>query len=763
MNDTLYQKNSFSRDLKSLSYVKNKTYSYSLEGKEFKVELNNWAEQASGSVLVRLGDTIVLATAVMNKIPKEGGDFFPLTVDYEEKFYATGKILGSRFVKRETRPSEEAILIDRLIDRSIRPRFDMRMRNETQVVVTVLSIDDQNDPDVPSILAASMALGLSDIPWQGPIAAIRVGEKDGQFILNPLYEERDGFNLDLVISGTKDKINMIEAGANEISEERFSEAVEWGYKFLKELINFQETVVKENQKQKTDVKLFEAPEDLKQLIKKDFSAKIENAVYQKNKKSANEMTTQTLEEWLAASEKNFPDTFQKNVAEYLFKEEVNEIIHKKIIEKGERPDGRKTDELRPLSASIALLPRVHGSGLFMRGETHALATLTLGSPGDEQIVEGMETRAKKHFLLHYNFPPYSTGETKPMRGPGRREIGHGALARRAILPLLPQKEEFPYTIRIVSEIMSSNGSTSMASVCGASLALMDAGVPIKKPAAGAAMGLMLNEKGEYKVLTDLQGQEDHHGDMDFKVAGTRDGINAVQLDVKIEGITFPMIRDTLKQAHKARLQILDLMESVISEPRKELSPYAPRIVTIKINPEKIGALIGPGGKVINEIIAKTGVAIDIEDDGTVFITSEKAEGMEMALELVKDLTREIKPGEIFEGRVSRMFEFGAMVEILPKQEGLVHISELAPWRVNKVSDILNLGDTVKVMVKNIDDQGRVNLTYKDVPGQYSDEELKRDRENHHDSSIIEEERSYGDSGRGRGHGDRGGPRHRRRY
>ena len=760
MNDLIKPWFQFLRDPKNLSYVNNKTYSYSLDGKEFKIELNNWAEQASGSVLVRLGDTMVLATAVMNKTPKEGGDFFPLTVDYEEKFYATGKILGSRFVKRETRPSEEAILIDRLIDRSIRPRFDMRIRNEVQVVVTVLSIDDQNDPDVPSILAASLALSLSDIPWQGPIAAVRVGEKNGKFILNPLYEERDGLNLDLVVSGTKDKINMIEAGANEISEEKFAEAVEWGYKFLKEMINFQESVISENQKEKTKVKIFEAPEDLKQLIKKEFSAKIEKAVYQKDKKSANEMTALVLDEWLLGAAEISPDNFQKNAAEYLFNEEINEIIHKKIIEKGERPDGRKVDELRKISASIALLPRVHGSGLFMRGETHALATLTLGSPGDEQIIEGMETRTKKHFLLHYNFPPYSTGETKPMRGPGRREIGHGALARRAILPLLPNREEFPYTIRVVSEIMSSNGSTSMASVCGASLALMDAGVPIKKPAAGSAMGLVLNEKGEYKVLTDLQGQEDHHGDMDFKVAGTRDGINAVQLDVKIEGITFQMIRDTLKQARKARLEILDLMESVIKEPRSELSPYAPRIVTLKINPEKIGALIGPGGKVINEIIAKTGVAIDIEDDGTVFITSEKAEGMERALEIVKDLTREIKPGEIFEGKVSRMFEFGAMVEIMPRQDGLVHISELAPWRVNKVSDILNIGDTIKVMVKNIDDQGRINLTYKDVPGQYSEEEIKQGRENHRDS--IEEERPYGGGDRGRGHSG-GRPQHRGRY
>src|SRR3989338_2897034 len=433
MNDLIKPWFQFLRDPKNLSYVNNKTYSYSLDGKEFKIELNNWAEQASGSVLVRLGDTMVLATAVMNKTPKEGGDFFPLTVDYEEKFYATGKILGSRFVKRETRPSEEAILIDRLIDRSIRPRFDMRMRNEVQVVVTVLSIDDQNDPDVPSILAASLALSLSDIPWQGPIAAVRVGEKNGKFILNPLYEERDGLNLDLVVSGTKDKINMIEAGANEISEEKFAEAVEWGYKFLKEMINFQESVISENQKEKTKVKIFEAPEDLKQLIKKEFSAKIEKAVYQKDKKSANEMTALVLDEWLLGAAEISPDNFQKNAAEYLFNEEINEIIHKKIIEKGERPDGRKVDELRKISASIALLPRVHGSGLFMRGETHALATLTLGSPGDEQIIEGMETRTKKHFLLHYNFPPYSTGETKPMRGPGRREIGHGALAGKALL------------------------------------------------------------------------------------------------------------------------------------------------------------------------------------------------------------------------------------------------------------------------------------------------------------------------------------------
>lgn len=706
-----------------------KSYSYALEGKTLNVEINNWAEQASGSVVVRLGDTMVLATATMNPVAREGGDFFPLTVDYEERFSAAGKILGSRFIKRETRPTEEAILVMRLIDRTIRPRFNMRMRNEVQVVVTALSIDEDNDPDMPALLASSLALSLSDIPWDGPVAGVRVGRKDGKFILNPTYPERVDIDMDVAVSGTGEKINMLEAGAKEASEEDFVNAVEWGFEHIKEIVKFQEKIISENRKEKAVISLTPIPEELRTLIKKEFSKKIEEATYQKDKKSRNSKTSEVKKEWAARAFELHPEIFQKGAAEYLFDEEINEIVHKRIIEKGERPDGRKPDELRALSGEVGVLPRVHGSGLFMRGETHALATATLGAPGDAQIVEGMEIRTKKHFLLHYNFPPYSVGETKFMRGPGRREIGHGALAGKAILPMIPEREEFPYTIRVVSEVLSSNGSTSMASVCGATLALMDAGVPIKKPVAGAAMGLMLNEKGEYKVLTDLAGQEDHHGDMDFKVAGTRDGITAVQLDVKIAGITASMIRDTVKQAHTARMKILDAMQSVISAPRAELSPWAPRITILKINPEKIGALIGPGGKVINDIIAQTGAEIDIEDDGTVFVTSEKEEGMARALSLIKQVTKEIKPGELLEGKVTRVLDFGAFVEVGPRQEGLVHISELAPWRVERVTDIVKVGDIVPVKVRNIDDQGRINLSLKDVPGRYSEEDMARARAN----------------------------------
>jgi len=702
-------------------------YSHTLEGKTFHVEINNWAEQASGSVIVRLGDTMILATAVMNPQTREGGDFFPLTVDYEEKFYAAGKILGSRFVKRETRPSEEAILVMRLIDRTIRPRFDLRMRNEVQVIVTALSVDEEHDPDVPALLGASLALGLSDIPWGGPVAGVRVGKADGKLVLNPTYQERVASDLDVAVSGTGERINMLEAGANEISEEEFADAVECGFGFVKELIEFQKTILSKHAKEKVSVPLITPHENLKKLIK-EFSSLIEDAVYQSEKKVMKEKTAEVKAGWTKTAFERFPENFVKSAVDYLFDEEINEIVHRRIIEKGERPDGRRADELRTLTAQVAVLPRVHGSGLFMRGETHVLSSLTLGAPGDELIIEGMEVRAKKRFLHHYNFPPYSVGETKPMRGPGRREIGHGALAGRAILPMIPTRDEFPYTIRIVSEAISSNGSTSMASVCGSTLALMDAGVPIKKPVAGAAMGLMLNDKGDYRVLTDLQGQEDHNGDMDFKVAGTRDGITAVQLDVKIDGITMPMVHDTLKQAHTARMRILETMLATLAAPREELSKWAPRVVTLKINPEKIGALIGPGGKVINDIIAQTGAQIDIEDDGSVFVTSEKEEGMTKALSLIKQVTREIKPGELLEGKVTRILDFGAMVEIGPRQDGLVHVSELAPWRVERVTDIVNMGDIIPVKVKNIDDQGRVNLSLKDVPGRYTDEDVNRGKD-----------------------------------
>lgn len=705
--------------------MEKKTYSLSLEGKQVVVELTNWAEQANGSVLVRLGDTLVLGTAVMSASSREGGDFFPLMVDYEEKFYATGKILGSRFVKRETRPSEGAILAGRMIDRSIRPRFDMRMRNDVQVVITILSVDGENDPDIPSLLAASLALSLSNIPWRGPIAGVRIVKKDGALILNPAYTERKDALLDAVVSGTKEHINMIEAGANEITEDEFATSVQHAHGFIKELIAFQEKIVKENPREKTEVALLPAPKELNDLIKKDFSSRIEDAVYQKVKKNMKQGEGAVREEWIKKAKEAYPDLFLKQSCDYIFDEEVNRLLHKRIIEKGERPDGRKTDEVRPLHAAVGVLPRTHGSGLFMRGETHVLSILTLGAPGDEQIIESMEIQTKRHFLHHYNFPPFSTGEVKPLRGPGRREIGHGALAERALAPFIPAKDVFPYTIRIVSEALSSNGSTSMASVCGSSLALMDAGIPIKKLVAGAAMGLIMNEKGEYKVLTDIQGPEDHHGDMDFKVAGTRDGITAIQMDVKIGGITPSILKDALAQARESRMRILDHMEGIIKEPRPELSPWAPRVFVLKINPEKIGALIGPGGKMINSIIEETGVQIDIEDDGTVFITSEKEEGMKRALAQIKQITREVKPGELFEGKVTRIFEFGAMVEIAPRQEGLIHISELAPWHVEKVTDIVKQGDTVPVKIKNMDEQGRINLSLKDVPGRYSREEIER--------------------------------------
>lgn len=753
------------------AHMSSKTYSHSVAGKTITVELNNWASQAHGSVVVRLGDTMVLATAVMNAHAREGGDFFPLTVDYEEKYYAAGKILGSRFVKRETRPSEEAILVSRLIDRSIRPRFDMRIRNEVQVIVTVLSIDDANDPDIPALLGASLALSLSDIPWDGPVAGIRIGkpapaivtDQKSEFLVNPAYQERIDAHLDLFLSGTGERINMVEAGANEISEDQFAKAAELGFEHIKELIKFQESIIADNPAEKKAVHLLTPRDELRKLLKDEFLTALEAAVYSgaatrgnsdTKKKRFHSVIAEVKEEYIKRVNELYPAVTAKAEADYLFEEEINDIVHRRIIEQGERPDGRKPNELRALHASIGLLPRTHGSGMFMRGETHALAILTLGAPGDAQILEGMEIRTKRRFLLHYNFPPFSVGETKPLRGPGRREIGHGALACRAIMPLLPPQEEFPYTMRIVSEILSSNGSSSMASVCGASLALMDAGVPIKKSAAGAAMGLMLNAKGDYRVLTDIQGPEDHHGDMDFKVAGTRDGVTAVQMDVKIEGITLPMLRDTLADALQARIKILDAMDAVISEPKSELSPLAPRIVVLKINPEKIGALIGPGGKVINEIIAATQAQIDIEDDGTVFVTSENGESMEKALALIKQVTRELKAGELLEGKVTRLLDFGAMVEVGPRQEGLIHVSELAPWHVDKPSDILHVGEIVPVKVKNIDDQGRVNLSLKDVPGRYTDAEIAEGRANNPGSS--------GDGFHQRRGGDRHPPHHRDR-
>ena len=718
-----------------------KAFSTSLGSSTLTVTLTPLAGQANGHVLVRSGDTTVLVTAVMGKTPREGGDFFPLTVDYEERGYAAGKILGSRFVKRESRPSEEAILTARLIDRTIRPRFDLRMRNEVQVIATVLSFDGEHDPDIPALLGASLALSLSDIPWDGPVAGIRIGRTNNALVVNPTIAEREGGELDLMVSGTGTKINMVEAGANELPEEAMLRALGEAHAEIKKLIAFQESIIAEHRPTKTSVPLVAVEGPLRDALVKDFSLRIGDALWTKEKTSRNEKLGALKAEWVTFANKEFPTATPQEV-NYNWEDEMDVVVHRRIIGENQRPDGRKSDELRALAAEVQIVPRVHGTGLFIRGETQALSMLTLGSPGDQLLIEGMEVSTKRRFMHHYNFPPFSVGETKPMRSPGRREIGHGALAERALRPLIPDVATFPYTIRIVSEILSSNGSSSMASVCGSTLALFDAGVPMKKPAAGIAMGLMMepgagnrrqgtgddNEHIKYVVLTDIQGPEDHYGDMDFKAAGTRDGITALQMDVKIDGVTIDMLEKTLAQAKRARLDILAVMQRAIPEPRKDLSPFAPRITVLTIDPAKIGALIGPGGKMINSIIDQTGVDITVEDDGTVFVTSVKAEGMEEAIAMIKQVTKEYKAGELLEGTVVRIFDFGAMVEVAPKTDGLIHISELAPWRVNAVEDIVQIGDKVPVMVRNIDDQGRLNFSLKSVPGRYPEEDIARGEE-----------------------------------
>lgn len=692
--------------------MKSKKFSVDLEGKNLIIEVSQLAEQANGSVLARLGDTIVLATVVMIKHQREGVDYLPLTVEYEEKFYAAGKISGSRFIKREGRPSEEAILAGRLIDRAIRPRFNQKIRNDIQVVLTVLSLDTDNDPDIVALNAASTALMISDIPWNGPVSAVRVGRKDGKFIINPTYAERESSDLDLVVAGFDEKINMIEAGAKEIAENNFDEALMLTQKYLKKISDFQRNIAEEIGKEKQKLEIPTENPELKKEVKDFLADNLEKAIYEKEK-TVRQNKISEIRDSLMNHLKQLEKTEETlKMANLIFEEEIDEIVSRNILEQEKRPDGRQLNELREIYAEIGILPRTHGSGLFIRGNTQALSILTLGSPGDEQTIEGMEFEGKKRFMHHYNFPPYSVGEIGRLQ-PGRREIGHGALAERALLPLIPPREEFPYTIRIVSEILSSNGSSSMASVCGSTLALMDAGVPIKKPVAGIAMGLIMKDENNYKILTDIQGPEDHHGDMDLKIAGTRDGITALQMDVKVEGVTPKILKEAFSQAKEARLQILDKIESVISSPRPNLSPLAPRITVLKINPEKIGSIIGPGGKVINEIIAQTGAAIDIEDDGTVFITSPNEISANRAITWVKDLTRELKVGEILDGKVSRILDFGAIVDLTPGQDGLLHISELAPWRVEKTEDIINIGDVIPVKIKKTE-EGKISLSLKDV-------------------------------------------------
>jgi len=712
------------------------TFKLEIGGKELKVEIRNLAEQASGNVLVQYGDTLVLATAVMSKNESEGAGFFPLTVDYEERFYAAGKILGSRYLRRESRPSDEAILTSRFIDRAIRPCFPQNLKREVQVVVTCLSWDGENDPDIIGLIAASLALSISDIPWSGPIAALRIGKGEEKFILNPTYAEREKSNLDFAVTGmsspsarflgNKDNddvlISMMELEGDEIEESVVVEAIESAKPYLKKLIDFQKEIAEKVGKEK--IKINEPPQDpeLEKEIKDFLGDRLENALYQKDKAERMDDVNQLKDELIYHIRRKYPASMgeedksssSSSAAARIFEEEINRLVHKNAIASEKRPDGRKIDEIRKIQVEVGLLPRTHGSGLFCRGITHALSILTLGAPSDVKLLEGMEVTGKKRFMHHYNFPPYSSGEIKPLRGPGRREIGHGMLAEKALFPLIPSFDEFPYTMRIVTEILSSNGSTSMASVSSSILALMDAGVPIKKQAAGIALGLMQDGKGNYKILTDIQGPEDHHGDMDFKIAGTKDGITAIQMDVKIEGIGEEILKEALARGKRARLQILDEMSKVISSPRPELSPYAPRIIILQINPEKIREVIGPGGKIINEIIEECGVSIDIEDSGRIFITAEKETAGIKAADWIKNITREVKVGEIFQGKVQRILDFGAFVEILPGQDGLVHISQLADYRVNKVEDIVKIGDIIPVKVISIDEQGRINLSLKEA-------------------------------------------------
>lgn len=698
-----------------------KQYQVKAGNKSLIIEFSNLAEQANGSVMIKMGDTVVLASAVMGAEDRTDLDFFPLLVDYEEKYYAAGKIYGSRFLRRESRPSDIAILNSRLIDRTIRPLFSSKMRREVQVVVTCLSIDEKNDPDILGIIAASLALGVSNIPWQGPVAAVRISwSEEKGFLVNPEYEERDEACFNITISGADDLINMIEAEANEAPEDIVKQAIQKGQEEIASINKQLREIIAKVGIPKEEVMLKEWDGELEKKIENFIEDKLESAIYIKNKSERNAQIASIKQELMDHLKSEAYSSESLVDIDPIFNEQINKIVHQNILKNDKRPDLRKLDEVRPLDIMIDILPRPHGSALFMRGETHVLSVVTLGSPSDVLLLQGMEFTGKKRFLHHYNFPAYSSGEVGPLRGPGRREIGHGALGEKALLPIIPSQEEFPYTIRVVSEILSSNGSTSMAATCASSLALMAAGVPIKTHVAGIAMGLMTDKSstgkamGEYKILTDIQGPEDHYGDMDFKVAGTKNGITALQMDVKIEGVDKKILAEILDEAKKARLFILGKMNQVISEPRKNLSPFAPRIFVLKIKKDQIGNLIGPGGRIINKIIDDNEVAIDIEEDGTVFVTAPSDEKAQAAIAEIKNVTKEFVEGEVVKGKVSQIRDFGAIVDLGGKKEGLLHISELAPWRVDKVEDVIHRDEELDLKIKKVEDNGKISLSLKDI-------------------------------------------------
>jgi polyribonucleotide nucleotidyltransferase len=696
-----------------------KEFTIEIAGKPLTVEVSSLAEQANAAVLVKYGETVILATAVMGRKDVEL-DYLPLKVDYEEKFYAAGKIIGSRYVRREGRASEEAILAGRLVDRTVRPLFDSRLRRETQVVVTVLQIDEQNDPEFVGLIGASTALLISDIPWAGPVAGVRIAQFADGFKVNPdnsfLTENPPVF--DAFLSGSKDRINMIELGGLDAQEKDIAKGFTVAQQEINKLIAFQEKIRSEIGKPKTEVKLAEVDPALKAEVDAYLADKLEAAVYQPTKMDHHAAVGALKTELFLHLKEKFAVEGKEihwKSADFLFEEAVNDIVHNNILEKERRPDDRKLDQLRELSGEVGLFSRTHGSSVFVRGNTQALAITTLAAPGAEQMIETMETNGKRRFMLHYNFPPFSVGETGTFRGPGRREIGHGNLARKSLERLIPTKEEFPYTIRVVSEIMSSNGSSSMATVCASALSMMDAGVPLKKPAAGIAMGLMMKDVNTFKVLTDIQGPEDHHGDMDLKVAGTADGVTGMQMDVKVDGLTLEIIEKTLEQAKKARLEILSVMNSVIASPREKLSPFVPTIRQLKIPVERIGLIIGPGGKTINGMIEKFGLAgIDIDEDGGVFVSGAILENVEAAVAVIRGMTREFKVGEIIEGNVIKVLEFGAIVDLGGGKDGMIHVSELKNGFVKKVEEVVKLGDLVRAKIISVDDDGKVRLSIKQL-------------------------------------------------
>ncbi|MEK9168481.1 MAG: polyribonucleotide nucleotidyltransferase [Patescibacteria group bacterium] len=682
-----------------------------IAGKKLTLEVSDIAGQANAAVLGTLGDTSVLVTAVMGKEDRNT-DYFPLSVDYEERFYAAGKILGSRFVRREGRPSEGAVLSGRMIDRTLRPLFDSRMRRDIQMVITVLSYDEKNDPDFISLLSASTALLISDIPWDGPVAGLRlIKTKNGDLLINPTNPEliEKPILFESFVSGTEDKINMIELAGNEAKEDDIIDAFEKAQIEIKKLVAFQNQIKEKIGKPKAEILLKEIDPEIKNKALGFLEGKLEQAIYVADKSEQQDNLSKLKTNLFDYLKQEGVSDFSG--VEYLFEEEIDEIVHKNILESEKRPDARKLDEIRSLYAEVGLFKRLHGSALFARGNTQSLAVVTLGAPGAEQLIETMESTTKRRFMLHYNFPPYSTGEVKRLGVTGRREIGHGALAGKAVQSLIPSQEEFPYTIRIVSEILSSNGSSSMATVCASSMALMDAGVPIKKAIAGIAMGLMIDQQN-YKILTDIQGPEDHYGDMDCKVAGTEDGIAAVQMDVKIEGITPKILKEVLIQAKKARLEILEAMKKTIDKSRPQVSSFAPIIMIVEINPERIGEVIGPGGKMIKKITKETGVdAIDIEESGRIFVASSDPEKAMAAVNYIKSLTREFQIGEIIEGEVIKILDFGAIVDLGGGNDGMIHVSELKQGFVEKVEDVVKIGDVVRVKVVKLDN-GRIGLSLK---------------------------------------------------